>query len=175
MSRIAGLSLAISEIRSGDRIDCCPGDEERAAIADRLGLISLDRFEAHVALDRDGEQVTAMGRVKARANQACVATGLPVPADIDEAFALAFVPAPTGGSAEEEIELGEDDLDTIFHDGARIELGDALTDTLALALDPYPRHPDAEAQLKRAGILSEEEAGPFAKLASLKDQLKGEG
>jgi hypothetical protein len=41
---------------------------------------------------------------------------------------------------------------------------------LALVLDPYPRGPDAEAALKAAGVLSEEQAGPFAALAKLKGQ-----
>ena len=43
---------------------------------------------------------------------------------------------------------------------AAIDLGAALADTLALALDPYPRSPSAEAALKEAGVLSEEQAGP---------------
>ena len=45
-------------------------------------------------------------------------------------------------------------------------------DTLALSLDPYPRSPNAEAALKDAGVLSEEEASPFAALAALKGQLE---
>jgi len=59
----------------------------------------------------------------------------------------------------------------VFHDGTTIPLGEALVDTLSLALDPYPRSPNAEAALKDAGVLSEEEASPFAVLAALKSQL----
>ena len=44
---------------------------------------------------------------------------------------------------DEEIELGQGDLDTVFHDGSAIDLGGAVIDTLALALDPYPRKADA--------------------------------
>ena len=62
----------------------------------------------------------------------------------------------------------------MFHDGAAIDLGSAVSDTLALALDPYPRSAAAEAALREAGVLSEEEAGPFAVLAKLKKGL-GEG
>ena len=56
----------------------------------------------------------------------------------------------------------------VFHDGAAIDLGSAIADTLALTLDPYPRSAGAEAPLKEAGVLSEEQAGPFAALAKLK-------
>ena len=79
------------------------------------------------------------------------------------------MPAPTGGKPDEEVELGAADLDTIFFDNGGIELGAALSDTLALALDPYPRSAGADAALKEAGVMSEEEASPFAvlELASL--------
>ena len=83
------------------------------------------------------------------------------------------MPAPGGSAGEEEeaVELGSADLDTIFHDGAAIELGSEIADTLALAIDPYPRSPGADSALKEAGVLSEEEAGPFAALAALKSKM----
>jgi len=56
----------------------------------------------------------------------------------------------------------------VFHDGAAIDLGSAIADTLSLALDPYPRSAGAEAALKEAGVLTEAEAGPFAALAKLR-------
>jgi hypothetical protein len=43
---------------------------------------------------------------------------------------------------------------------------------MALALDPFPRAPDADDVLKAAGVLSEGEAGPFAALRALKDRLQ---
>ena len=52
--------------------------------------------------------------------------------------------------------------------GAMIDLGEALADTLALSLDPYPRSAGADAALKEAGVMSEEEASPFAILAKLR-------
>ena len=58
----------------------------------------------------------------------------------------------------------------VFHDGAGIELGTAIADTLMLSLDPYPRGPNADEALKAAGVLSEEQAGPFAALAKLKGE-----
>lgn len=163
--------LPLDQIRDGDRIDLCADDRERSSVADRLGLLSLDRLEAHAALARDGQKIRATGRLKASLEQACVATGDAVPAHVDEPFELLFVPEPNADRADEEIELGEADLDTVFHDGSAIELGGAVIDTLALALDPYPRSAGADAALKEAGVLTEEEASPFAALAALKEKL----
>jgi uncharacterized metal-binding protein YceD (DUF177 family) len=162
--------LPLDQIRDGDRIDLCADDEERGIVAERLGLLSLDRLEAHAVLSRDGQKIRAGGRLKAALDQACVATGEPVPAHIDEPFDLIFLPDP-GATADDEIELGGADLDTVFHDGSAIDLGDAVIDTLALALDPYPRSAGADAALKEAGVMTEDEAGPFAALAALKEKL----
>lgn len=166
--------LPIDQVRDGDRIDIVAAEDELRALKDRLGLLKLDRLEAHAILSREGQKVRATGRLKAALDQACVATGDPVPAHVDEPFDLVFMPEPKG-SADEEIELGEGDLDTIFHDGAAIDLGGAIADTLALSLDPYPRSAGAEAALKEAGVLTEEEASPFAALAALKSKLGGNG
>ncbi len=164
--------LVLDQIRDGDRLDIVADDDERRAIAARLGLLSLDRFEAHAVLSRDGQKVRASGRLKAALDQSCVATGEPVPAHIDEPFDLSFMPEPSS-RGDDEIELGEGDLDTIFHDGSAIDLGGAIADTLALSLDPYPRSAGADAALKEAGVISEEEASPFAALAALKSKLGG--
>lgn len=168
--------LRLNAIRDGDRLHLVASDEDRAAIADRLGLEALDRLEAEIVLTREGDVVKVDGRVTAKAAQACIATGEPVPETVDEPVVLRFVPAPgAGGDPDEEIELGEDEMDVVFHDGQVIALGDALADTLSLALDPYPRSPGAEAVLREAGVMSEEEAGPFSALAALKERMEKGG
>ena len=166
--------LPLDQIRDGDRFDLIASDTERQATAERLGLASIERLEAHAVLSRDGDTIAAKGRLKASLEQACVATGEPLPALVDEAFDLRFVPEPKGMQPEEEIELGQDELETIFHDGSAIDLGVAIADTLALSLDPYPRSAGADAALKEAGVMSEEEASPFAALAALKGKLGGQ-
>ena len=160
--------LPIDRIRSGDRFDLAADEQERTAIARRLGLPSVGRLEAHVALERDGVRVRARGRLKAAVEQSCVATGDPVAAHVDEPFDLLFIPEPADHKHDDEVELDAGECDVVFHDGSAIDLGSAIADTLALALDPYPRSAAADAALKEAGILSEEQAGPFAALARLK-------
>ncbi len=147
-------------------------EAERAALARRFGLIALDRLAAELTLVRDGDAVTLTGRLEAQATQACVASAAPVNAAIDEPIALLFRPAPAEAQSDDEIELGEGEMDVMFHDGAAIDVGEAVAQSLALALDPYPRAPDAEAALKEAGVKDETEAGPFAALAALKGKPK---
>ena len=158
----------LNQIRDGERIDISADEGERMRVAQRLGLRSLDRFEAHATLDRKGEIVRARGRLKASLCQSCVVTDEPVDAHADEAFDIYFLPEPGAGNTDEEVELRESDCDVVFHDGSAIDLGEAIADSLALSLDPYPRSAGAEAVLREAGILTEEEAGPFAALAKLK-------
>jgi len=160
--------LRLDQIRDGQRLDLNADDSERGAIAKRLGLQSLDRLEAHATLTKNGDLIRAAGRLAAALAQSCVVTGEPVTAHIDEPFDLMFLPEPKSGGHEGEIEIGEADCDTVFYDGAAIDLGGAIGDTLALGLDPYPRSAGAEAALKEAGVMTEEQAGPFAALSALK-------
>ena len=145
--------------------------EERAALARRFGLVGIDRLIGDFTLRRDAAGIVADGRVEAALTQACSITGDPLPARVDESVALRFVPDDEAG--QDEVELGDGDIDVIAYEGGAIDLGEVAAETMALALDPFPRGPNAETALKHAGVLSEEEAGPFGALAGLKDKLAG--
>jgi uncharacterized metal-binding protein YceD (DUF177 family) len=160
--------LRLDQIRDGERVDLMADEAERAAIAKRLDLPRIERIEAHVTLTKTGDIVRASGRLGAALAQSCVVTNEPVPAHIDEPFELIFMPEPRDGRPDDEIELGESDCDVVFYEGGAIDLGTAIADTLALSLDPYPRSASADVALKEAGVLSEEQASPFAVLAQLK-------
>jgi uncharacterized metal-binding protein YceD (DUF177 family) len=161
--------LRLDQIHDGDRLDLVADEAERRAVAKRLGLPSIGCLDAHVTLTRAGEVVRAEGRLAAALDQSCVVTGDHVAAHVDEPFALIFMPEPQEHRPDEEIELGEEDCDVVFYDGAAIDLGTAIADTLALSLDPYPRSAGADAALKEAGVMSEAEASPFAALAKLRN------
>ncbi|HET7317382.1 MAG TPA: DUF177 domain-containing protein [Sphingomicrobium sp.] len=160
--------LALDRIRDGERIDLTADEAERQAVAKRLGLRSLDRLEAHVTLSREGPRIAASGRIRASLEQDCVATGEPIGEHVDEPFEIAFVRGPESPSPDEEIELNDEECDVVFYDGGTIDLGSAIADTLALVIDPYPRSSDADSALRDAGVMTEEQAGPFAALAALK-------
>jgi len=147
-------------------------ETERAALARRFDLVAVGRLSARADLVGRGAEVVANGRIDAAVTQSCVASGEPVDVEIDEPFALMFRPAPEPGRPDEEVELSEGELDVVFYEGAAIDLGEAVAETLALALDPYPRAPGAAEALKAAGVKSEEEAGPFGALAALRDKMK---
>ena len=165
--------LRLDRIRDGDRVDLIADEAERSAVARRLGLGALSCLEAHAVLSHKGDIVRAEGRLAASLVQSCVVTSEPVPAHIDEPFELIFMPEPPVDGSDQEVELGGGDLDVVFHDGAEIDLGGAIADTLALAVNPYPRSASAEAALREAGVLTEAEASPFAALAKLKKGSDG--
>ena len=148
---------------------------ERAALAGRFGLQAIHSLAAEAALVRKGDAVRASGRVTAAVVQSCVATGEPVEEEVAEDFDIEFRPHPEVGSADEEIELSEGELDVVFYDAAAVDLGDAVAETVSLALNPFPRSPQADAALRAAGVKNEEEAraeaSPFAELAALKGKL----
>lgn len=165
--RVDTLTAAPRELSIG------ANEEERAALAQRFGLLGIERLAAEASLTRRGEEVTASGTLAASVIQSCVATGEPVPAEVEEEFRIVFRPHPQGAGEEEEIELSEGELDVVFYDGAAVDVGDAVAETLSLSLDPYPRAPEAETVLREAGVQSEEEAAPASPLAGLKDLLAG--
>jgi uncharacterized metal-binding protein YceD (DUF177 family) len=140
----------------------------RAGLMARFDLAALDLLEADISLDTEGAEVIATGRFTASVAQYCIASNDPVPALLGEPIHIRFIAEPTDSG---EFELDEDDCETMFHDGQTIDLGEAVAQSLGLALDPYPRSPEAETILRAAGVKSEEEAAPQGALASLKDLL----
>ena len=150
-------------------VEIAADEAERMALAKRFELVGIDRLAGRFTIRRDAAGILVDGRVEAALTQACSITGDPLPATIDEPVALRFVPEDEAG--QDEVELGDGDIDVIPYDGGTIDLGEVAAETMALALDPFPRGPNAEAALKEAGVLSEEQAGPFGALAALKDKL----
>ncbi len=148
-------------------------EEERQALAKRFGLASIEKVEAEAELRRSGEEIRAAGTLRAAVTQNCVATGAPVPETVEESFEILFRPQPVSTGGEEEIELSEGELDVVFYEGASVDLGEAVAETLSLALDPYPRSPEADAALREAGVKSEDEVEPAGPLAGLRDLLSG--
>jgi uncharacterized metal-binding protein YceD (DUF177 family) len=163
--------VRLNEVGDGRRERHIVADDgERVALARRFGLITLDRLEATLTVAPDPLGWRVAGRFSASLEQPCVATGDPVAASLDQPFALIFVREgeASGEISDEEIELSDEDCDVIPLEGEKIDIGEAVAQSLSLALDPYPRVADADARLKALGVMSEEDAGPFAALAALR-------
>ncbi|WP_242152140.1 YceD family protein [Sphingomonas sp. BAUL-RG-20F-R05-02] len=161
----------IDTIGAGERSVTITADAaERAALAARFGLVSIVRLDATLAVRQEAAGIAVRGRVGADVVQACTVTDEPIPVTVDEPVALLFVAEGFAGE-DEEIELDEGSLDTIPYEGGAIDLGEAAAETMALALDPFPRSANAAAVLRDAGVLTEEEAKPKGALAGLGDLL----
>lgn len=164
----------LDTIGEGDRTIAIEANEaERRKLAGRFGLVSIDRLQAEFAVKRTAAGIEAKGRVTGAVVQACAITDEPLSVAIDEPVALLFV---QGDTSEDEVELSGDALDTVEIEGNAIDLGEAAAETMALALDPFPRGPNAAAALKAAGVIGEDEAKPLSPLAAgLMAKLKGQG
>ncbi len=152
-----------------ERVTLTSTREERAALARRFGIIALESLSATVALQPDGPATTAIGRLRARLVQSCAVSGEDLAVAIDEPVALRFVPAVSANQEEEELELAPEGPDEIPYEGTIIDLGEALAQTLALAVDPYAIGPEAERARAEAGLSTPEQSGPFAALAALRN------
>jgi len=144
-------------------------EAERAALSRRFGIVRIDRLEAEVLLEREGEALNATGTLSADIVQSCAVSAEDLPVEIREPLAFRFVPENPGHRPDEEVELDTDELDEIEFSGTTVDLGEAVAQSVALAIDPFLTGPEAEAARQ---LLNEETASPFAALAALKKNLK---
>jgi len=109
---------------------------ERAGLAERFALVSLDRLAAEIRLERlPGGLVRLDASLSADVVQSCVVTLEPVANAVEETFTLLFGP---GEDAREIVLDGE--AETVEPlEGDRIDLGEIVAQQLSLALDPFPR------------------------------------
>lgn len=144
-------------------------EAEREALAQRFLLVRVDELRGRFTLTPAGQTVRAEGRFAARFVQSCAVSGEDLPMAVDEPVALRFVPPLADLAPDTEIELEAGELDEIELDPAgRFDLGEALAQSLALAIDPFATGPGADEARRRAGLLDPEQTGPFAALAALK-------
>lgn len=145
--------------------------DQRRALAKRFELPSIESLTADYHLEAKEHKISFKGSIRSNLHQACAISGQPFPVKVAQEFDIIFEEKDDSPPGEEEIELAEEDCDVIEYENARIDLGEAIAQTLYLALDPYPRGPDADSIAEKSGLKSEEEAGPFGALAALKDKL----
>jgi uncharacterized metal-binding protein YceD (DUF177 family) len=151
----------------------------REALAELAGLREI--VSASASLDvtpARGGRFHVTGWVKARIGQTCVVTLDPIENDIDEEIDVVFAPPEqipeladlVDEAAESETEIP--DPPEPIENGA-IDLGRLATDVLFLAIDPYPRKPDAVFEPLVA--VADPEDHPFAALKALQVDAKPSG
>jgi uncharacterized metal-binding protein YceD (DUF177 family) len=121
-------------------------EAERAALRDQWNVSDVLSLTSDLQIARwkkDGVKIK--GRVQAKIVQACVVTLEPVESDIDEPVEAIFVPENSrlariaaNDSGEMILDPEGPDLPDTFT-GDTIDVGLAVTEYAALAIDPYPR------------------------------------
>jgi uncharacterized metal-binding protein YceD (DUF177 family) len=164
---------------AGAEITLAPNPAERAAIAQWLGIESLDSFKADILLSRQGEDNYIYdARFQADVVQACVITLDPVPSHVSGEFrrALRLLPRPSKSrrrkspvEAPAAIELaaldpGIDEPELL--DSPLFDLAAPILEELSLGLDPYPKAPGAVFEAPPEPV--EPSENPFAVLEKLK-------
>ncbi len=151
--------------------------QERAALARRFRLLGLDLLHATARIELDDGPdrkegaglLRLSGHLIAEVSQACVVTMEPVASRIEADYTLLYSLAPGPAMAS------QDDSEVVIDPEAEeppeplgpagLDLGEAVAQQLAVALDPYPRAPGA---VLEAPGLAEGPQGAFAVLEALR-------
>ncbi|BDG72020.1 YceD family protein [Roseomonas fluvialis] len=133
---------------------------ECAALAKRFAIPAVEWLEATLLLRPEpGGGVMVTGMLRADVVQSCVVSLEPVAQRVEDAVALRLLPPGEDPSDDPE---GPDEIPI---EGDTADLGEAMAEQLALALDPYPRAPGAELP---AEITGDGTGGAFGALAALR-------
>jgi uncharacterized metal-binding protein YceD (DUF177 family) len=142
-----------------------------AAMAEVAGLREVVSASASLdVIPGRGGRFQVTGHVRARIGQTCVVTLDPIENDIDEPIDLTFAPPEQVPVLADLVDDATDDEEVPdppepIENGV-IDLGRLATDVLFLAIDPYPRKPDAV--FKPVVTAADPEDHPFAALKTLK-------
>ncbi|MEL7199640.1 MAG: DUF177 domain-containing protein [Pseudomonadota bacterium] len=155
-----------------DRVVITPDASECAALSERFGIIAIERLEACLSLESTSAGITAKGPMTARITQACAVSGDDFLVSVSEDLELLFVEQSTldareNGEVNEdgaiEVDLFAQEAEEIGYEGDGFDLGEAVAQSLGLAIDPYAEGPNADAARKDAGIADKNASnGPLA-------------
>jgi hypothetical protein len=151
----------------------------RDAMAELAGVREILSASASIDVTPDnGGRFHVTGRVRARVGQTCVVTLDPIENDIDEPIDLILAPPDQIPALADLVDDGDESEAEIPDPPEPIEngvinLGRLATDALFLAIDPYPRKPDAVFEPLIAA--ADPEDHPFAALKALHLDPKAPG
>ncbi|WP_317054502.1 YceD family protein [Roseovarius rhodophyticola] len=157
-----------------------PEPDVLARLATELGLISLRKLRFEGVVRPEGKTDWKVdAHLGATVTQPCIVTLDPVTTRIEEDASWHLMKNWQAQETEgEEIEMPQDDTRAPLSD--EIDLMALMQEVLALALPPYPRSTNAQAEDTRVappGVapLTDEEIKPFAGLSELKKRMEGDG
>ena len=164
------------------------GPEACAALAQRLGVESVDSLSVSYDIGRDSGSaaVHVQGQLHAHLTQHCVVSGAPIVSEVQDRFEGWFAdPAQvvtfTRAKHQQQIKKGNLEIPMLEEredpepivDGV-IDLGELATQYLSLAINPYPHAPgvhyeqgDEQASAPAKDLMK----NPFAALKAWKDRV----
>ena len=163
--------MRVDEIEYGTECEIVVTKKEMAAIAALLDLKVLEDLAFAYRIRPGGSgRLHLSGRLKASLTQTCVVSLDPVEINLDVPIEAAFLPVSLIEALEQNAEdpAGGFDWPEPIADG-RIDFGPLIYESLATALDPYPKREGASFEWSQ-GTEPDRDAGtgPFAALEELK-------
>lgn len=172
------IPLAVADVpQNGTHIPFEANEEERAGLAKRFDLLELSSFKGKVAIKpwrRHG--LSLEGHFTAEVIQACVTTLEPITSRLSQDFTLHFLPAEminhdaaAAAASEIIVDVQSEDPPEPIENG-QIDVGEAVSEQLAVTIDPYPKKPGAtfDGVVDAAPEEGGKPANPFAALEKLK-------
>ena len=136
-------TLRVDELKEGEEGTIEVNRAERETIAALLDLRALDRLTIVFRLNRRGQgRLALQGTLAAAVTQTCVVSLEPVESTLEVPVDVEFWPIPMiddlAASLDEAASHGTLDWPEPI-EGGKIDLGPVIYETLATALDPYPK------------------------------------
>lgn len=177
-------AVSVEEIDARPKIFTFTADEqERADLARRLNVVSVEEARASVTVQKAGGVIHAIGSVSAHVTQNCVVTLQPLRSVIEDEFegwfgdkdsAVSFARARNEREAKKghaEVEILEESVDPEPILNGKVDLGELATQYLSLGVDPYPRAQGAaSAHIEDEKAAAQSRKSPFEALKNWKEK-----
>lgn len=134
-------------------------DEAKPGVAARLKIVAVKKLAGSVCMRATKNTITAEGHIDAVLVRECVASLEEFDEVVGEDFAIEFLRSEPDPESENYDELAE------VHDSEEFDVADLLVQQTALAMDQFPRHPEAMSLADEFGTQSE--SSPFDALSEL--------
>lgn len=156
-------------------------EKEREGLAKIWKIVSVKSLKAEIRTSRwkrDGLRIS--GQFVGELVQDCVVSLKPISTKIEDEFVAHFVPDTSKLARQDNLQNGELIIDVEGPDipdtfsGNTIDIAVVVSEFAAMAIDPYPRDPDAEIDEKFQSRSGDDDKVPsaFAALAAIKSELK---
>ena len=151
------------------RVEANPDERQQLALLLSLSKIHILKADVEITPWRK-QGVKVAGVVKAHLEQKCVVTLEDFDSHVEESFERFYLRGNAPGHSGKIITIDpmEDDVPEQI-DGNTIDAGVLITESLSLALDPYPKKPGAVFEQSEPQLGDAAAPNPFAALKNIKD------